>query len=181
MKLKMNFSKKNKYEIRRAERENIQVGIENDIELFRQEYNRSAKELNITLLSAEHLNAIKNNLYITKGYVSEKIIIYHAYLVDEKRARLLYSARVEHDEISNSFYGFTNRKLHYEDMVLFKKLGFEIYDFGGISKKKNKKLENINDFKESFSGEEVQENNYYNISMWLLLLLNSFLKKLKEY
>lgn len=165
------FYKNTKYEIRRAEKENITCSIETDLELFRKYFNEEVVNLKISKITKERIDSFRENLIITKAEYCGKGLIYHGYLKAGNRIRLLYSVRLENCNFPNKIFGFANRKLHFEDIKLFKKMGFEIYDFGGISKDEDSKLKNINKFKEEFGGKEVKEINYSNIGMRILEII----------
>ena len=175
--IKNNFSKETKYEIRRAEKENITFQIEKNKEKFIENYNRTADILDIEKLTIERLNSFKENLVITKSLYKDKEIIYHGYLKNNDRVRLLYSIRILDKNIENKIYGFANRYLHFKDIEFFKNQNIKYYDFGGIAKEKlDVKLENINKFKMSFGGYEEYQNNYFNLTMKILYLVRKIIK-----
>lgn len=98
-------------------------------------------------------------LAIGTASVDGKVQVYHVYVMDEERARLLHSAsqfRTE-EEIPQTVVGFANRYLHKESMLYFKRLGKTIYDWGGAGLEEE--VESITRFKESFGGEA---RIYYN-------------------
>lgn len=89
---------------------------------------------------------------LTAASVGDKLLVYHTYVVSEKRARLYHSAsQFRTDEsITTNIVGFANRYLHYQDMLFFKKMGKEQYDWGGAGRTED--VESITRFKESFGG-----------------------------
>jgi len=94
--------------------------------------------------------------------VNGKVQVYHVYVMDENKARLLHSAsqfRVE-EEIPQTVVGFANRYLHKEAMLFFKQLGKTTYDWGGAGL--DEEVASITHFKESFGG---QVQIYYNFEM----------------
>lgn len=175
-KIQNGFSKETKYEIRRAEKEKISFQIENDKEKFLENYNRAANILNITKLTFERVNSFGENLIITKAVYNEKNIIYHGYLKFKNRVRLLYSVRNLDKNIENKIYGFANRYLHFKDIEFFKNQNIKYYDFGGVSKSKDLKLQNIDKFKMSFGGYEEYQNSYFNLTMKILYLVRKIIK-----
>lgn len=91
-------------------------------------------------------------LSIGTASVHGKVQVYHAYVYDRERARLLHSAsqfRTEED-IPQTVVGFANRYLHKESMLYFKQLGCSIYDWGGAGLEED--VVRITEFKESFGG-----------------------------
>ena len=92
-------------------------------------------------------------LAIGTASVKDKVQVYHVYVMDEERARLLHSAsqfRTEED-IPQTVVGFANRYLHKESMLYFKELGRKIYDWGGAGLEEE--VASITRFKESFGGD----------------------------
>jgi hypothetical protein len=137
-----------------------------DIEEFGRFYNNFALKKEILLCNTTKLSALKGNnelvISIIEGSNNTKLCS-HAYAVDKKRARELYSVS-SFREFQNSFdrnaVSRANRYLHWMDMLSFKEKGFSIYDFGGLSiDDGNEVLQRINLFKKGFGGKEVTE--YY--------------------
>lgn len=84
-----------------------------------------------------------------------EIVAYHVYIVGDGIARLLYSVSIFRDtenSAKRAAIARCNRCLHYEDMLWFKKWGYEMYDWGGYAT--DSALEGINAFKKGFGGEE---------------------------
>lgn len=97
--------------------------------------------------------AAADAMALTMAFIGEKLLVYHTYILDERRVRMYQSAsQFRTDEsVTANFIGFANRYLHYQDMLYFKKMGKEQYDWGGAGKGED--VENITKFKESFGGE----------------------------
>lgn len=125
----------------------------------------------------ERVNRFKENLIITKSIYKDKEVIYHGYLKNNDRVRLLYSVRNIDKSVENKIYGFSNRYLHFKDIEFFKNQNIKYYDFGGISKIEGDiKLENINKFKMSFGSYEEYQNSYFNLTMKILYLIRKIIK-----
>lgn len=79
-------------------------------------------------------------------------IIYHAYLANGTVARLYASASVFRnlDEEQQKINSHANCLLHWKDMVAFKNIGYQRYDWGGYSTLES--LRGINQFKRGFGG-----------------------------
>lgn len=158
------------YEIRRAEREGVRIEEEGSIDEFITFFNRFASNKGIEETSLNYLQ-YEPAMQITSAYAGNELLVMHTYVHDTKRARLFMSAsRVfETDEESKrnrNLVGYANRYLHFQDMLMFKKAGKSIYDFGGYAKDTdNKSLQGINEFKLNFGGHVVEEYNYR--PMWL--------------
>ena len=94
----------------------------------------------------------------------------------------MYSASVRFDEsIDRKSVGFSNRYLHYAELIEYKKMGYEIYDFGGINEdESNKEQYNITLFKKGFGGEVKDEIHLYSFLAWIgikLAVMLSFRSK----
>jgi len=89
------------------------------------------------------------------------LYVYHVYIIDGKVARLLHSVslfRESKNVTMRNRVGWANRMLHYQDMLYFKGIQYEVYDWGGYSI--NKELKNINEFKAGFGGELIKTYHY---------------------
>ncbi len=96
---------------------------------------------------------------ITTASIGDQILVYHTYIVGGKWVRLYQSASQFRagGSVTTNVIGFANRYLHYQDMLFFKGLGKERYDWGGAGTGED--VESITRFKESFGGERA---TYYN-------------------
>jgi hypothetical protein len=100
-------------------------------------------------------------LILTRAGQDGEIHVWHAYVISDGRARLLYSASLfrEQDKSLQALIGRINRWLHWQDILEFKRRGFRIYDFGGLfSDESSAMAAGINKFKEGFGG--VRTLNY---------------------
>jgi len=172
-----NFDKKTAYEVRRSLSDEIEIGVESDIENFISYYNQFATTKSLAPLSS-HFKSYHNNLLVTKATYNGSVLVMHAYLIDKlkQRTRLLYSAshyRLEIDTKIKAIVGRANRLLHYQDICLFKDLGIEEYDLGGYALgTEDQSLIRINQFKDGFGGQLVQEYDYSPVSLQLLSLFS---------
>lgn len=169
--IKAKFAKNCKYEVNRGERENIEPKMissaddmpDSDIDSFLDFFKEFWESKGMDF---ENYESVKRDLY---DYKSEKALaiscavidgersVYHTYIFDENRARLLHSAslyRLKNDDegTSKKIIGIANRYLHYRDMLYFKEQGLSVYDWGGAGKEEE--VINITKFKESFGGME---------------------------
>lgn len=130
-------------------------------------YNHFAQNKKIPKCSQARLIALHDadTLFLSKASDGEdKVLCYHAYIIDEKRARCLYSAshfRESSDTKYRVLVGMANRYLHWNDMIAFKNQGLSVYDFGGVvpQNDKNQERQNITKFKAEFGGKMVEEYN----------------------
>ncbi len=169
------FTKGCRYKVNRAEREGVSIRYLDDeavtdeeIETFLSFF-RSFWESKDTGLSDEDelrrdLKAYRdvNALSFAIATVNGQDAVYHTYLHDKDRVRLLHSAslyRLIGDEQSESrnVIGMANRYLHYMDMLHFKEAGITVYDWGGAGKGED--VINITEFKESFGGAPREDHD----------------------
>lgn len=160
-----------RYEVRRAYRENVEVVMmdskqikDEDISTFLEFFESFWKSKNISFDTKSSLNeeliAYRNAgaLYITQAVIDDEIAVYHTYIGDDTRIRLLHSASLyrlnsDTDGSKKNLIGMANRMLHIEDMYYFKDAGLEVYDWGGAGTAED--VAGITKFKKSFGGEQV--------------------------
>ena len=146
-----------KYEVRRAQKEGISTAAayppEADVlERCYGDYLSFSRNKSLTVIAADALRRyrIQGNLAITWACLSAdaRPLQYHVYFTDEKEAILLASfPAAGREDVENKFFGFANRLLHWEDMVLFKSKGFSRYNLGGVGNPGSASNENIMKFK----------------------------------
>lgn len=179
--LNRKISKNYRYEIRRAERENIAVKMyfgkeilneSNLIESFCDTYNQmfAEKKMNKKLNTKYIKSAVENNfMTITIASHEGKNFGFHAYVTDNNNALLLYSASLLWtDKTLGNLIGYANKYLHWKDMCYFKDKGITNYEWGGLASKDTPN--GIDKFKMSFGGDVLEGKNY--------IIANSFKGKL---
>lgn len=167
------FSSTTKNEIRRAEREGVNVTFytSEDINsddgalirmalLYTNMY--AEKGMNGMELPIKELLAYAKNgcLLISVASIDGAETVFHSYVVYEGKSRLLHSCsefRVADNAMRNAI-GRANKYLHFKDMEYLASLGGDSYDWGGISS--STEPNGIDKFKMSFGGDPVK---YYNI------------------
>ncbi|MDD6203116.1 MAG: hypothetical protein PUB13_09300 [Lachnospiraceae bacterium] len=159
------ISKNGRYEIRRAQKEDVKTVIKTAKEITEEDIHEfvhfftefwASKGVIYTegnRLEKEIKRYVEEDCFaITIALIVDKPCVYHTYILEEKTARLYQSAslyRVE-EEIPKSLVGMANRFLHKEDMLTFKKMGIRQYDWGGAGT--GKEVASITEFKKSFGG-----------------------------
>lgn len=157
--------KNTRYEIRRAmnhDRLHTMMTAEpseDDVAGYIGYYNKFADSKKMHHINEIRVRAlIGQNMYaITKCFDSkDNILAEHAYYLDkkEKRAMLATSASMFRENENSEYRNLTgraNRMLHYKDLLAFKNLGYEVYDYGGIGDY-NDELKAIAAFKLGFGG-----------------------------
>jgi hypothetical protein len=175
------FDQNTNYEIRRAIKDGVTTAPETEIKRFIDFYNLFAVTKNLPTLTREFYK-FQSCLVITKAIYQDQDIVMHAYLRDDslKRVRLLHSAslfRTEKDNQLKAVIGRANRLLHFKDMCFFKQHGFEVYDMGGYAHgTADEALKRINQFKDSFGGNLVQESDYLPVLGLVLMFFTRLLK-----
>ena len=176
------FSSTVKNEIRRAEREQVVCEIYDSAclkisneklisfsEMYGAMYSQKGMDVRVPM---NEINAyVYNDAFILSAAVLNNVpCVYHAYITDGVRTRLLYSCsefRVKDNAMKNAI-GRANKMLHWYDLRYFKGQNLSSYDWGGISSPDQPN--GIDKFKMSFAGRPTQ---YYNCTIEL-----SFMTKL---
>lgn len=156
----------NKTQIKQARKLNLNIRT-GSFEEFLPFFNEFSKEKGIsgtTLVKLESFG--RGNLEISAA-VDEKrrVLAMHANLIDQSiaRSRLIHSASARFaDESDAGLVGRANRLLHFENLIRYREMGLDVYDWGGIAKGSTDPVKaGINRFKEAFGGQEVCEYHYY--------------------
>lgn len=166
------FRKSIRYQIRRAERDGVETVFYNSKDLsedssiitaFCKVYNQFLKSKKLKgKCNRNAINAYvkENAFFISCARHKDSKLVYHAYVGDGNRARLLYSAslfRLSEDNTEKALIGNANRLLHWNDILMFKKMEYHTYDWGGCSSKYD--VSNIAEFKKGFGGDITKMYN----------------------
>lgn len=82
------------------------------------------------------------------------------------------------ERFDQSIVGMANKLLKKEELLYFKKMGIETYDFGGYAHNtSDKSLQGINEYKLSFGGKIVRQANFESTPYFLLKKLSSWLDR----
>lgn len=130
-------------------------------------YNRFARKRNLLKLPIWRLRALaaSSSLVITIIKQGNQVVSTHSYVQDGVRARLLTS-HTEPSPMSGTQLGYYNKFHHWQDMLYFKKLTFEWYDWGGVSANRNTR-DGRYYFKQSFGGELQLFYHFITCKNWL--------------
>lgn len=165
------FEKDTKYEIRRAgTKDGIQCALLASADItgevlagFAAQYRAFAAEKGIPALNLKRLEQLRRKGALCLGRAAAPDgtpLAWHAYLIEERRARLLYSLSLYREAADRNLVGRANRLLHWKDMTAFQALGIATYDFGGYYRGGTDPAKlRINQFKAEFSGEQRVEYN----------------------
>ncbi len=158
--------KNTRYEIRRAiNRDKLQTTVitaplKDDVAEYIAYYDKFADSKKMHHINSKKIKALtEQSMYaITKCLDSEdNVLAEHAYYLDKKDKRIMLATSAslfrenENPEYRN-LIGRANRMLHYKDLLAFKELGYEVYDYGGIGDY-NEELKAIAEFKLGFGGD----------------------------
>jgi len=160
------FSKTSRYEVRRAGKEGLQFSTVDDMSVFQNFYNEFADAKDLGHINPVVLDRYWPVMRVTQIARDDEVFVMHGYILDRENSRtnLNWSAsqfRGMDDKDRRRLYGRANRRLYFEDMRWFKGEGFTCYDFGGYAKDTtDKSLAAVNEFKDSFGGDLVEESNY---------------------
>lgn len=141
-------------------------------------YNEFARGKGRPPLDERSFRAYWPKMLATKISSDSDALVMHAFLVDEglKRANHLYSAslfRSTDDGDRRNLIGRANRALHYLNMLSFKDRGITTYDLGGYAlNTKDPELQEVNEFKDSFGGQLIEESNYVSLPLHWARKLN---------
>ena len=146
--------------------------------MYAQMYEEKGMHITINMDQMEaYMDA--NAIYLTGIYEGDTPHVFHSYIVDNKNARLLHStSNFRSSEENASFVARSNKRLHWEDMMLFKAQGIEKYDWGGISSIENPN--GIDIFKMKFGGDITTYFNVYEGYSLIGKLAIKMLKRRKE-
>lgn len=160
-----------RYQFRRSEKDQIEIrfytraDIEQSPELmdtFAEIYERMYQskgadtKLNVSAIQ-KYLEA--DGIVFSAVWHEGEMLVFHSYICDATDARLLHSASCFREESADqSMIGRANKRLHWEDILYFKKKGLIRYDWGGISDFDNPN--GIDEFKLKFGGDKI---TYYNV------------------
>jgi len=162
------FHRQNKQKIKRAEREGFihEVLLNpslNEIQAYIDYFQDFAAWKGIPLLPEDRFikSAEAGALSITWMRDENQIpLCGHAYLKDDNRVIMIHSASIRDGKDSSirNRIGRANRLLHWKNIEYYRQMGIKWYDFSGIFlDHSNKQGLNINEFKRSFGGQEVDE------------------------
>jgi len=160
-----------RYQFRRSEKDQIEIRFYTKkeigqspelMETFADIYERmyqskgSDTKLNVSAIQ-KYLEA--DGILFSAVWHEGEMIVFHSYICYATDARLLHSASCFREESADqSMIGRANKRLHWEDILYFKKKGLLRYDWGGISDFDNPN--GIDEFKLKFGGDKI---TYYNV------------------
>ena len=168
------FSKTIRYEVKRAQNENILVNFfvkqdlldSNVLLAFEEAYIKFCKESGNKQLVRTY------NRKLLKQYIKDECLlitkaeffngeIYHVYFYDDYNACLWFSvSNFRQNGVDRNLAARANKYLHFEDMRYLKNMGINFYDWGNVSTKNNENPNGIDKFKASFNGNYAEVYSY---------------------
>ena len=98
-------------------------------------------------------------------------------MVGDRNVRDAACGRSTDDGERRSLIGRANRALHYLNMLNFKDRGITTYDLGGYALgTQDPELQEVNEFKDSFGGQLIEESNYISLPLHWARKLNALLR-----
>lgn len=156
------FNKDCRYKIRRAD---IKDGLAMEwitnpgprLEEFREFFDAFARQKAHEPCDRKWLHAAAkaHQLVLTAALRDGEALVWHAYLISGKAAWLRHSGSCFRDKENDyrALVGRANRWLHWQDVLRFKEMGMERYDWGGLFEDESTpERAGINMFKRSFGG-----------------------------
>jgi hypothetical protein len=135
-----------------------------DIRMVVAFYDAFARSRHLGPANEKKMRALANNgaLVMSVSYAETRPAAWlsaHVYIVDGIRSRLLYSASCDPVSVDGNrqLVGRANKLLHWQMIQYFRRAGYRLYDFGGISMREQ--LRTIDEFKQSFGGAATVEFN----------------------
>jgi hypothetical protein len=151
-----------RYEVRRAQsRDRLSAEFDADpgaaLDAFCAFYDAFAKHKGLPPAYRRALRATRDAgcLVLTSACRDGEALVWHAYVTDGRTAALLHSASHFRaaSAASRALFGRANRWLHWRDMLAFKDMGVETYDWGGLFEDETvPEQASVNRFKRRFGG-----------------------------
>jgi lipid II:glycine glycyltransferase (peptidoglycan interpeptide bridge formation enzyme) len=163
------FGKDCRYKIRRAEtkdglRREFISDPESRVDEFCEFYDAFAAQKSHTPSDRRWLRAAcaARQLVLAGAFKDGEALVWHAYVVAGKTAQLQYTGSCfrDRDNEYRAVVGRANRWLHWHDMLEFKAMGLQRYDWGGLFEDESApERAGINRFKKEFGGREQRTYN----------------------
>lgn len=152
-----------RYEIRKAEKSPYTIFHNERLDEARQLFDDFIQRSEYRHpLSDEEWDGYRGITNVHSIYHHDQIIATHLVLLDPPdRVRLNMSATLARgDEQTRPLIGPFNRRLHWEEFLYYKALGYAEYDFGGVTREPESPAYQIGKFKLSFGGELRKQNDF---------------------
>jgi hypothetical protein len=155
-----------RYQIRRAEtKDELQLDFtttpEDRLDEFRAFFDAFARQISLWPSDPRWLLGAcrAGQLALSSASRNGEALVWHAYVMSGSTAGLLHSSSRfrEGESDYRALVGRANRWLHWKDMLQFRALGMQRYDWGGLfGDESTPERAGINNFKKSFGGQLVR-------------------------
>lgn len=169
------MKKRTRYEIRRAEQEDLAVEIDTapTLETLRQfcsYFDRFARHKGLSRANRARLESMRRAGQLVLSAVldsSGQRLVWQSGLRTAVRVRAITAASVRHTAPDPGLVGRANRFLYWREIHCFRELGIQLYDLGGwyVGTSDQEKLR-INSFKSGFGGAVRTLYNTYEAKTW---------------
>ena len=160
------FGKDCRYKIRRADtkdglRMEFITDPESRLDEFRAFFDAFARQKSLPPSDHRWLVAAckARQLVLTSASQNGEALVWHAYVTSGKAARLQYTGSYFRNRENDyrALVGRANRWLHWREMLQFKDMGIDRYDWGGLFEDESApERAGINQFKRDFGGRQVR-------------------------
>jgi hypothetical protein len=160
------FGKDCRYKIRRADsRDELRMEFvaepQGRLDEFCRFYDTFARRKTLPAADRRWLTAAckAGQLALTLASRNGEALVWHAYVVSGRTARLQYTGSCFRDRENDfrALVGRANRWLHWRDMLCFKERGMQHYDWGGLFEDESvPEHAGVNGFKKDFGGQPVR-------------------------
>lgn len=180
------FGDSTQKEIKKLMKEPVIFAVENDAAAFQRFHDDFAQAKGMAALDGKILRSYWPHVVVTKIVANHEDLVMHSYVVDPAASRVtqwhsVSQFRGAEDNVKRRLISRANRLLHWRDIEHFKTMGFRIFDIGGYAyQTTDESLQRINEFKDSFGGELVEESSYASAAITLLRRVKSAFKPRAE-
>jgi len=160
------FGKDCRYKIRRAETKDglhmeFITNSESRLDEFRAFFDAFARQKSVAPSDHQWLVAAckARQLVLTSARQNGEALVWHAYVMFGTTAGLQYSGSCFRNRENDyrALVGRANRWLHWREMLRFKEMGIQRYDWGGLFEDESvPERAGINNFKRDFGGRQVR-------------------------
>jgi len=154
-----------RYKVKRAEaRDGLRMEFiphpeSSRLDEFRAFYDAFARQKSLEPCDAKWLLAARDarQLALTMASRNGEALVWHAYVMYSDAVRLQYTGSCfrNRESVYRALVGRANRWLHWKDMLRFKEMGLQRYDWGGMFEDESlPERAGINNFKKDFGGRQ---------------------------
>ncbi len=176
------FGDSTQKEIKKLMKEPVTFALEPDPVAFTRFHDDFAQAKGMSAMDPKILRSYWPHVVVTKIVANGEDLVMHSYVVDPSASRATQwhstsQFRGAEDSVKRRLISRANRLLHWRDIEHFKVMGLRTFDLGGYAHNTtDEQLKRVNEFKDSFGGELVEESNYASAAITLLRRVKSAFK-----